>query len=350
MGVLYLAVLRGPGAFHKLVALKELRHEFLDDDVLVSMFMDEARLAARLNHPNIVQTMEVGTGGGRHFMAMEYLEGQSLQRLVQRAQERSTPIPLALQLGIQLDLLSALDHAHRLKDFDGTPLAVVHRDVSPHNVFVTYEGQIKLLDFGIAKADGLDGARAEPSRTDGAFTSALKGKTRYMAPEQAAGDPVDARADLFSVGVMLWEAIVGRRAWEGRPDAAVLQSLARGEVPTLRDALPDVDPALAAIVDRAMGVEPEGRFGSAREMRDALEQYMVDRFHGPLHHRALAALVSGLFAEDRERLRALVEMQLRALEAEEARRPSVVPPPTQMGMTLSIVAPDEPRHGALLPP
>ncbi len=329
MGVLYLAVLRGPGGFHKLVALKELRRDFADDEALVKMFLEEARLAARLNHPNIVQTMEVGSSAGRHFMAMEYLEGQSLQRLALRAQERGTPVPLAMQLGITLDLLAALEYAHRLAAADGTPLGIVHRDVSPHNVLVTYEGQVKLVDFGVAKSrDGLESLR----------TGVLTGKAKYMSPEQAACGPVDARADLFSVGVMLWEAVVGRRAWEGRSEGAVLQSLAQGAVPRVRDARPDADPELAAVVERAMSVDPEARYPSALAMREDLERYMVSRALSPLHTRALSALLARLFAEDREKLRTLVHMQLRSLDAEAPRRNSSLPP-TQLAMSVSVPAP-----------
>jgi serine/threonine-protein kinase len=327
MGVLYLAVLRGPGGFHKLVAVKELRPELADDEALVTMFVDEARLAAQLNHPNIVQTMEVGVSAGRHFMAMEYLEGQSLQRLTHRAQERGTPVPLAIHLGIAIALLDALEHAHQLTGLDGTPLGVVHRDVSPHNVLITYEGQIKLVDFGIAKThDGLEGP----------LMGVPQGKTRYMAPEQAACGPVDPRADLFSVGVILWEAIVGRRPWEGRPDNAVLESLVRGAVPRVHDARPDVDPDLAAIVDRAMSGNPEFRYRSALEMREDLDRYMSARSMTPFHTRALSALITRLFADDRERLRQLIEGQLRAVESENARHNSSVPP-AQLAMSVPVV-------------
>src|SRR4029077_9554275 len=152
-----------------------------------------------------------------YFMAMEYLEGPSLQRLLYRASTQESPLPLQLQLGLHLDVLAALEYAHRLTDFGGAPLGVVHRDVSPQNVLVTYEGQIKLLDFGIAKT--VEG----PEDTDAGI---LKGKARYMAPEQAAAcGRVDRRADLFSVGVMLWEAAAGRRLWEGMQDTEVLRSL-----------------------------------------------------------------------------------------------------------------------------
>jgi eukaryotic-like serine/threonine-protein kinase len=306
MGVVHLAVLRGPGGFSRLLAVKELRREFLDQKGYVGKFMDEARLAARLNHPNIVQTIEVGANAGRPFLAMEYLDGQPLHQLAQRALRQATRIPLRVHLGVLLDVLSALEYAHGLTDFDGTPLAIVHRDVSPHNVFITYEGHTKLIDFGISKA-----AIARET-TEGPVAEVVSGKMRYMAPEQATAKPVDRRADLFSVGVMLWEAIVGRRPWDGQPDETVLLCLSQGAVPRMRDEWPDVDPGLGAIVERAMSVDPDGRYASALEMRVDLERYIATRSMAPPSARALGAQVSKLFAVDREELRARIESQLRA--------------------------------------
>lgn len=331
MGVVHLGLLRGPGGFYKLLAIKELRHEFLDDQGCVAMFMDEARLAARLNHPNIVQTIEVGTDAGRPFLAMEYLEGQPLQQLVHRALRHATRIPLRVHLGILLDVLSALEYAHALTDFDGSPLGIVHRDVSPHNVLVTYEGQTKLIDFGISKA-----ATAREIVVE-AGADVVSGKMRYMAPEQAMSGQVDRRADLFSVGVMLWEAIVGRRPWEGQPDSAVLRCLAEGTVPRIRDEWPDVDPGLGSIVERAMSVDPGVRYGSAFEMRVDLERYIAARNMAPPSARALGAQIAKLFALDREELRARIEAQLRV---------EGVGDPPRVDSPLRVVTPSEPLRRA----
>ncbi len=316
MGVVYLAVLRGPGGFNKIVVLKELRREFLQDEVFVTMFMDEARLAARLNHPHIVQTIEVGADGERRFIAMEYLDGQPLQQVVQRGLERARRIPLPIHLGILLEVLAALEYAHGLTDFDGAPLGPVHRDVSPHNVLVTYEGQIKLVDFGISKT-------VYNARKTHAVLRA--GKARYMAPEQAAGAPPDRRADLFSVGVMLWEAIIGDRPWEAQPDVAILQRLTTGAVPRLREAWPDADPGLAEIVDRAMSFDPDARYSSALEFREDLEAYIKTRHLTLPGPRALGAAVSRLFAEDREERRVLIDTELRAGSLKEALKNSNAP-------------------------
>jgi serine/threonine-protein kinase len=331
MGVVHLALLRGPAGFNKLLVVKELRQELAGNEALVTSFMDEARLAARLNHPNIVQTIEVGTDGGRHYMAMEYLEGPSLQRLLHRANRQGSPLPLDLQLGLQLDVLASLDYAHGLTDFGGAPLGIVHRDVSPQNVLATYEGQIKLLDFGIAKSfDAPEETRA----------GVLKGKTRYMAPEQAVScGRVDRRADLFSVGVMLWEAIAGHRLWEGFQDADVLRCLLAQVIPSIRDARPDVDPALAAIVERAMWVDPDGRYPTALEMRDDLEQYMVARGMSLLRTRRLAAAASSLFDQDRQKLHEVIDAQLRAADTEPGTNPMAAQAPSAIATPSSQATP-----------
>jgi serine/threonine protein kinase len=304
MGVVHLAVVQGVAGFTKLLVVKELRKEFLDDDAFVSMFFEEARLAARLNHPNIVQTIEVGSEGSRRFLAMEYLEGQSLQRIIRRARRLGEPVSVGAQLRVLVEVLSALEYAHSLTGIDGAPLGLVHRDVSPHNVLVTYEGHIKLVDFGIAKT--LDAVH----ETRGGV---LKGKTTYMAPEQAACEPVDRRADVFAVGLMLWEAVVGRRPWEGHGDVAILRSLLSGTVPQIEDARPDVDPDLAAIVRRATSVDVEARYPTALAMRDDLESYIAAHKIAPTTARELAALVSQLFADDRQSLQALIDAQLRLM-------------------------------------
>jgi serine/threonine-protein kinase len=179
--------------FQKLLVLKILKPELSADPEFVAMFLDEARLAARLNHPNVVQTIEVGENAGRHFLAMEYLEGQPLNRVMQVLGGHSG-FDLSGRLTVLLRALAGLDYAHELADYDGTPLSVVHRDVSPGNILVGYGGQIKLMDFGIAKA------KDSSSETR---VGMFKGKTAYMAPEQARAGAVDRRADIYAAGVVL---------------------------------------------------------------------------------------------------------------------------------------------------
>jgi len=193
MADVYLAVARGPLGFSKLVVLKRLRANADDDGRAVQMFLDEARIAARLRHPNIVDTYDVGQEVDSHFIAMEYLDGQPFNRLLKMA--RASGVHPSAWVYIVCEALHGLHHAHELRDYDGAPLQIVHRDVSPHNIFVTYDAEIKVVDFGVAKAT------LNLIETEAGY---LKGKIGYMAPEQALGGEVDRRADIFSMGVVLW--------------------------------------------------------------------------------------------------------------------------------------------------
>jgi serine/threonine-protein kinase len=300
MADVFLAVVQGPAGFNKLVVIKKTRPELAQDPEFLAMFLDEARLAARLNHPNVVQTTEVGQDGERYFIAMEYLDGQPLNRIRARA---GLTFSTNMQVRVIADTLAGLHHAHELCDFDGTPLGVVHRDATPQNVFVTYDGLIKVVDFGIAKA--ID------SSTE-TRTGTVKGKVTYMAPEQAKGERVDRRADVFAVGVMLWEGIVGRRMWKGIPELAVVHDLINGRVPPLREAMPDVPEELARICERATAARPEDRYATAQEMHDALEEYL-GAAGGHTSARDVGKFVAERFAEDRAKVKALIESQLHDL-------------------------------------
>ncbi|MBK8941280.1 MAG: serine/threonine protein kinase [Polyangiaceae bacterium] len=304
MATVFLSVVPGPMGVNKLLVIKVLRDELSSDADFLSMFLNEARLAARLNHANVVHTYEVGVAGQHHFLAMDYLDGQPLHALLRKASRAR--MPLDVHVRILADMLAGLDYAHTLKDFDGTPLHVVHRDVSPQNAFVTYDGQVKLVDFGIAKAAG-----AASTTQSGVF----KGKLAYVAPEQAAGDPVDARADLFSVGVMLWEAIAARRFAHGESQTALLAKRLSGTEPRIRDVVPDADLELADICDRAMAHDPADRFASARQFQDALESFL-DRFSRRVGRREVGELISSLFVEERERIRAVIDEQMKRLHRE----------------------------------
>ncbi len=303
MGDIYLAAADGMDGFSKLLVIKELRREQSDDELYVNMFMDEARLAARLNHPNIVQTIEVDSDNERRFLVMEYLDGQSLQRALRRARRDGQPFSAELQVRVLTDVLEALAYSHELTDFGGSPLGIVHRDVSPQNVFITYEGQVKLIDFGIAKT------RIASQQTS---AGVLKGKIRYMAPEQATGQSVDHRTDIFSLGVMLWEALAGHGPWENLSDLQILQSLMSGTVPRLSERAPNLPVHLVAIADRAMSPAPEERYPTARAMRDDLLRSLRPAPGGG-HANELRDLVSRLFANERRDLRAVVDAQLRGM-------------------------------------
>jgi len=307
MGTVYLAVSHGPSGFHKLKVVKRLRDELSEDPAFVAMFMDEASLAARLYHPNIVQTNDVGFDGEHFFIEMEYLEGQPLDAL-RRAGDRADPLPLPLSLWILSQVLTGLHYAHELRDLDGTPLHVVHRDVSPHNVFLTYEGNVKLLDFGIAKA-AVSSAETR--------TGVVKGKITYMAPEQAAprdDRPIDRRADVFAVGVMLWQAITGRRLWDGLSDAEIDARLRSGEIPSAAGVATDAPPALLAICARALAPRPEERFATADELRAAIDEHLAGA-GGAVGPRALAEFLAARFARQRADAQAQIDARMKSAAA-----------------------------------
>ncbi len=300
MAIVYLALVQGPGGFNKLVVVKELRPELIEEPAFLTMFLDEARLAAKLSHANIVQTNEVGNEGKRTFMAMDYLDGRGLDRVRRRARASGQDLSLPIHLRILCDMLAGLHHAHTLTDFDGTPLAIVHRDVSPQNVFVTFDGQVKLLDFGIAKAaDSLTETRV----------GVLKGKVSYMSPEQARGQKVDPRADVFSTGVMLWEALTGRKLREGQNDQQMLWALASGDLPRASSIKPWVPPELDAICARAMAWDRDQRYPSAGELQHEIEHYLAVTGTS-VSSREVGLCVSELFREDRVTINAMIEAHL----------------------------------------
>jgi len=305
MARVFLAVAHGPSGFSKLVVLKMIRMHLIEDQDAVRMFLDEARLAGRLNHPNVVHTHEVAEVEGRHMMVMEYLEGQSLAAVFKRARAEQRAFPQKYQLRTLLDALQGLHYAHTLKDFDGTPLSLVHRDISPQNIFITYDGVVKVLDFGIAKAV-----------TSSAETKAgvIKGKIAYMAPEQFLGEPVDSRADVFSVGAILWHVAAGERLWKGVPDVQVISRVIRGEIPKPSSVNPRVDRELERITMKALAIEREARYPTALALHNELEAY-VDRAGEKTSTREVGAYVAEMFDDLRKQITQTIERQLSKAQA-----------------------------------
>jgi eukaryotic-like serine/threonine-protein kinase len=305
MARVYLAVMAGPAGFHKLLVLKVMRGGALGDTPDgVRMFMNEARLAARIMHPNVVHTYEVGEVDGRPFLAMEYVEGQTYRTLQTRAGERG--LPLVEELRVLAELARGLHCLHELKNYDGSPLAAVHRDVSPQNVLVGHDGQVRLVDFGIART-------ADPAHWT--QTGVIKGKIDYIAPEQLRGESVDRRADVFALGVMLWEALAAQRFAGGATRSEVVKAQARlsGREPKIRELKPDVPEELAALLDRALAVDPAARLADAASFAEVLDGYLARQPKRPTA-ATLSALMGELFAEDREKLRKLVEQQIASIK------------------------------------
>ncbi len=309
MGIVYLAMVQGPGGFNKLVVVKELKPELVEEAAFLQMFLDEAKLAARLNHPNIVQTNEVGNEGDRYFMAMDYLDGRGLDRVRRRSRTAGWGLSMPMSLRVTCDMLAGLDYAHKLADFDGSPLSIVHRDISPQNVFITFDGQVKLLDFGIAKT---------VESTNETKAGVLKGKISYMAPEHARGHKVDARSDVFSAGVMLWEALTGRKLHQGQSEQAIMAALVAGDLPRASTVKPWVPTELDEICARAMAVDPGERYQSAADFQDAIERYLTASATN-VSARDVGACISELFREDRASINTLIESHIARARNESAR-------------------------------
>ncbi len=247
MAEVFLAVHRAAGDFEKQVAVKVLLPELAEDPRLVELFLYEARLAAGLTHPNICQVFDAGDEGGRHYMVLEYLAGQTLGRVVRRGLRVGRPLPAPLAAYVVARAAEALAYAHDRVDAAGKPLSIVHRDVSPGNVMVTYDGQVKLLDFGIARA---------ADRKFRTRTGEVRGKLAYMSPEQLGEREADARSDLFALGAVLYECVTGTSPFEAESDLATIDAVLKRPVPSLRDR---VDVRLAEVVEQALERDPSRR-------------------------------------------------------------------------------------------
>jgi serine/threonine protein kinase len=307
MGDIYLAMARGPSGFKKLLVVKCLRVTSKDDESSHRMFLDEGRLAAYLNHPNVVQIYDVGEDNGVPYIAMEYLDGQPLSKLM-RAIGQFDP---RIAARIASDVLAGLHYAHELRGFDGIPLNIVHRDLSPPNILITYDGVVKVVDFGIAKA-------TLPSRalTD---VGILKGKVAYMAPEQTDHLEVDRRVDIFSMGVVLWEMLVGRRLNKDSSAAAALKYLLLGTFPPVSSERAEIDRSLERIVDRALEKDPNARYATALQMREDLEAYLGQS--GPtVRSDDVGKLLTEQFAHQHTQMQELIQGCITAADAESESR------------------------------
>jgi serine/threonine-protein kinase len=261
----------------RLVVVKLILPAFAEDPRFADMLIHEAKLAAQLSHRHIVQVHDLGRGEGHLFIAMEYVEGFDLNSLLRLCTEKGVGLPLEHALGILADILEGLDYAHRRTADDGDPLGIVHRDVSPSNVLISYDGEVKLCDFGIARANDLVRPEVPPPQVwqlpdpD----DALKGKASYMSPEHARGDALDGRSDVFSAGIILWELLAGRRLYRARGAVPLLDQARRAEIPPL----PVKDLANASelerIVRRALAFDREDRYPTASAFQRDLEDYLA---------------------------------------------------------------------------
>ncbi|MEY2934170.1 MAG: hypothetical protein RL033_4919 [Pseudomonadota bacterium] len=295
------ALSKGIAGFSKVVVLKTIRDGLITDEATIKMFLAEARLSAHMNHPNVVQVYEVFKQNKVPVIVMEYLDGQSLATVLSRSL-RNGLLTRDLGIAILIRTLAGLQHAHTLLDFTGEPLHLVHRDVSPHNVMLCYDGQVKLVDFGIAKLKNQD----RQTRT-----GVIKGKLNYMAPEQVHGE-IDHRADIFAVGVMLWEMVAARRFWGNAEDATIIGRLLKGQVPNLREAVADLDPELERICSRALAVNADDRYANAIDMQTELEAYLKQR-DMEVTPSALAGLLTLTCQDLRDKAQAALKEKVIAL-------------------------------------
>ncbi|HEX4461427.1 MAG TPA: serine/threonine-protein kinase, partial [Polyangia bacterium] len=293
MAELFLAKQEGMEGFEKLVVVKRILPQLCADDSFVRMFLNEARVAARLNHPNVVQIFDLGKLGEQFFIAMEYVHGEDLRAVIREATEHGARLPLGLCCRILADAMAGLHYAHTRAGADGKPLGLVHRDVSPQNVIVTYEGGVKIVDFGIAKAT----REANAAQTQAGL---LKGKYAYMSPEQARGLPIDARADVFCAGILLWEMVTWQRLFKRSTEMATLMAVA--EEPIRRPSTIDktLPPELDRIIAKALERNPDDRFQSAQELRAALEA-LIRTSGWEADAMALSEWMRGLFAKKLQR-------------------------------------------------
>jgi len=291
MAELFLAIQKSVAGFEKLVVIKRILPAMNHDKAFIEMLLHEARIAATLTHANIVQIFDVGQVDGTYYIAMEHVHGEDLRGIVRQMRKKGViEFPLEHAIEIMLGVTSGLAYAHERRDLDGSPLNIVHRDISPQNVVVTFSGDVKVVDFGIAKSDTKMAMAMETQ------SGKLKGKVPYMSPEQARGEVLDARSDVFAVGVMLFELTTGRRLFKGQSEFETLKLICEREYPRPSAVHPGYPPELEAIVMKALEKDRSQRYQSARDVQQALEDF-VRRERIPVSNVALTQYMQSLFEE-----------------------------------------------------
>ncbi|HEU5057219.1 MAG TPA: serine/threonine-protein kinase [Kofleriaceae bacterium] len=288
MAEIFLARRRGAGGKSGLVVIKRVLPHLAEDARFVAMFRDEARLASRIEHVNACRVLELGSVGDTYFIAMEYLHGVPLSRVLLRSARTSDQLGIRFIAGVIQQSCAGLHHAHELSAPDGRLLDVVHRDVSPPNIFVTAEGQVKLLDFGVAKARGA----SQKTRT-----GTVKGKNAYMSPEQVLGEPIDRRSDLFSLGIVMWESLTASRLFLRDTDFETFRSITKGEIPDVRELRPDIPLPLAEVVRRALERDRDRRYATAEDLGSAVAA-ALESMNGPAGADEIARYVHAHFSKE----------------------------------------------------
>ena len=286
MAEVFRAKRSGVEGFEKVVAVKRILSHLSDNQEFVDMFVDEAKMVAGLTHPNIVQIFDLGKIERSYYIAMEYVHGRDLRTIVKRARERHVPIPLELSAFVVSRVCAALEYAHRKRDEAGQPMLLVHRDVSPQNILLSFEGDVKLTDFGIAKA------ASKATITD---KGALRGKLLYMSPEQAWGKPMDRRSDVFSLGIVFYEMLTGQKPFLGTSEMSILETVRECRVPPPTTLNPRIPEKMERVAMKALERDPEIRYQDAGEMHRDLERVLHER--PPTTPRDVTLLLEQLFDE-----------------------------------------------------
>lgn len=269
MAEVFLAKTSGAEGFEKRVAIKRILPHLTESGEFVDMFIDEAKLTVQLNHANIASILDFGKRDGMYYIALEFIHGKDVNAIFRESYRRRMPLPFSVCCFIVQQACEGLDYAHRKKGQDGRDLGIVHRDISPANILVSYEGAVKIIDFGIAKA---------VSKLSMTRPGLIKGKISYMSPEQMRGQPIDRRSDVFAAGIILYELLTGRRLFAARTDVDTIRNVIKGNIPSLENVRPDIPPALTAIVMKALEREVEQRYGWAADLSVDLQSFLLS--HG----------------------------------------------------------------------
>ncbi len=279
----------GVRGFERLLVIKQILPHLTKDREFVEMFVDEAKISVELSHANIVQVFDLGKIGNNYFIAMEYIEGKDLRALLKKSLKAKKPLPLSHPPYIAIEVLKGLEYAHKKKDAkSGDPLGIIHRDISPQNIMISYDGEVKIVDFGIAKAE---------RRLNETQAGVLKGKFGYMSPEQAMGYEVDPRTDIFSCGILLFEMLTGRRLFMGENDLETLELIREADIPPITKYNPDVPTELEEIIYRALQRDADDRFADARSMQLELTKFMF-HYNADFTSADLAATLKSVFDKE----------------------------------------------------
>ena len=313
----------GHAGFEKDLVIKRILAHLTENDEFVQMFIEEAKLTVQLQHPNIVQVYDFGKILENYYLAMEGPYGRDLKTVMTQVEEKKSQLPIRFAALLLHEMARGLFYAHNKRDEMGSPLEIVHRDVSPSNIHISWDGQVKLLDFGIAKAS--------KSTFENTEQGVLKGKFEYMSPEQAQGKVVDHRSDIFSCGICMWEMVTGERLFKSDTPLLTLSRIKAGEVPLVRQENPEIPRALADIIHRSLALSPEDRYQSAEEMRKDVEAYLKPSTTAEISSE-LAEWVQELF---------MVDMEMERLRLEEARKSATLMATMEDTVELDLLLDDE---------